>query len=153
MLRRNFAVASIAFALSALAATDAVAMAVAQRTFVASTGNDANPCSLVLPCRTFAAATLQTITGGEIIALDSAGYGTVTILRSVSIVAPPGVYAGISVPAGQTGVLVNLPLTKVSLRGLTINAIGIGLDTYGIRMMLGASLNIEQCEIANFVGT
>jgi hypothetical protein len=153
MPHRAIALLVAAISLPILAATAATAqVATAQRTFVASTGNDANPCSLTLPCRSFAAATLQTITGGEVIALDSAGYGTVTIMRAVSIVAPPGVYAGISVPAGQTGVLVNLPLTKVTLRGLTINAIGTGLYTYGIRMMLGASLNIEQCEIANFVG-
>ena len=31
-----------------------------QRTFVASTGNDANPCSLTLPCHALAAAIAQT---------------------------------------------------------------------------------------------
>jgi len=31
-----------------------------QRTFVASTGNDASPCSLTLPCRALAAAIAQT---------------------------------------------------------------------------------------------
>jgi hypothetical protein len=39
---------------------------------------------------------------GEIIVLDSAGYGRVTIDRSVSIIAPAEVYAGISVQTGET---------------------------------------------------
>jgi hypothetical protein len=73
----------------------------AQRTFVASYGSDANPCSLTAPCRGFAAAVAQTSTDGEVIVLDSAGYGTVTIAQSVSIIAPPGVYAGISVFSGD----------------------------------------------------
>ena len=45
MLNRAYAVASIAFALSILTCTDATATA--QRTFVASFGNDSNPCSLL----------------------------------------------------------------------------------------------------------
>ena len=45
----------------------------AQRTFVASTGVDTNPCSLVAPCRSFAQAATQTNSKGEIIVLDSAG--------------------------------------------------------------------------------
>ena len=49
------------------------AAATLQRTFVASTGADANPCSLVAPCRSFGAAITQTSPGGEVIVLDSAG--------------------------------------------------------------------------------
>jgi hypothetical protein len=47
------------------------ALATAQRTFVASYGSDANPCSMGQPCRTFAAAIAQA--GGDAVALDSAG--------------------------------------------------------------------------------
>jgi hypothetical protein len=69
----------------------ALANATAQRTFVASTGNDANNafnCSIVKPCRGFAAAVGVTASGGEVIVLDSAGYGAVMITQSVSIIAP-----------------------------------------------------------------
>lgn len=72
-----------------------------QRSFVASYGNDANPCSVTLPCRSFNAALAQTVAGGEVIALDSAGYGTMTITQSASVIAPAGVYAGISVFSGD----------------------------------------------------
>jgi hypothetical protein len=76
----------------------------AQRTFVASTGLDVNPCSITQPCRAFAAALALTDPDGEIIVKDSAGYGRVTIDRSVTITSPPGIYAGISVLAGTNGI-------------------------------------------------
>jgi hypothetical protein len=147
MLRRStFAVA--AYVLLALAATDA--SATAQRTFVASYGNDANPCLLTLPCRTLAAAVAQTIAGGEVVVLDSAGYGTVTITQSVSLVSPPGVYAGITVATGTTGVAVDGPGINVSLHGLSIN--GSAANGAGIRMINGSSLTVDNCTISNLGG-
>ena len=84
MLHRVLAL-TFTLAMTALAAADAAATA--QRTFVASTGNDANPCSLAQPCRGFARAFRQA-SPGEVIVLDSAGYGLVTITQSVSLIAP-----------------------------------------------------------------
>jgi len=49
---RTYALAAIALALPLFVATDAAATA--QRTFVASTGSDINPCSIAAPCRGFA---------------------------------------------------------------------------------------------------
>jgi hypothetical protein len=117
----------------------------AQRTFVKSTGVDNPACSLVAPCRSFAAAMLQTLTGGEVIVLDSAGYGTVTIAQSVSIIAPPGVYAGISVSSGD-GITVNGAGVVVVLQGLSINGIG---GANGISFTQGAELYVVSCSIAN----
>ena len=78
----------------------------AQRHFVASYGV-ANPaCSIGAPCRQFAEAMAVVNPTGELIVLDSAGYGPVTITKSVSIIAPPGVYAGVSVFSGD-GITVN----------------------------------------------
>src|SRR5215471_13629595 len=72
-----------------------------QRTFVSGGGNDLNACSRTAPCRTFGHAISQTSVGGEVIVLDSAGYGAFTITQAVSIIAPPGIYAGISVFSGD----------------------------------------------------
>jgi hypothetical protein len=119
----------------------------AQRTFVSASGNDVNPCSLVSPCRGFAAAIAQTDVGGEVIVKDSAGYGTVTITKSVSIIAPAGVYAGITVFAGNTGVAVNGAGIKVLLRGLTINGLGVG--QYGVHLQNAAELVVDRCVVAN----
>ena len=44
------------------------ALASAQRTFVSVAGADGQPCSIALPCRSFAAAIAQTNAGGEVIA-------------------------------------------------------------------------------------
>ena len=85
MVRIGMLLITFAFASGSIAA---------QRTFVASTGLDTHPCSISTPCRSFGTAIAHTDDNGEIIVLDSAGYGTVTIAKSVSIIAPPGIYAG-----------------------------------------------------------
>jgi len=121
------------------------AQATAQRTFVASNGNDANPCSVAAPCRSFAASIAQTNDKGEIVVLDSAGYGNVTITKSVTIVSPPGIYAGISVFTGNDGITVNAPSGVIVLRGLKINGQG---GNVGINFVQGAELRIERCDIA-----
>jgi len=116
----------------------------AQRTFVASTGLDTHPCSIGAPCRSFGTAITHTDDGGEIIVLDSAGYGAVTIAKSVSIIAPPGIYAGISVFSGA-GVTINHPLGTVVLRGLSIN--GQGGDV-GIVVLAAGAVSIESCIVS-----
>jgi len=52
----------------ALAAMPANAQAT--RTFVSGTGDDANPCSRIAPCLTFAMTLPKTAVGGEIDCLD-----------------------------------------------------------------------------------
>ncbi len=125
------------------------AEATAQRTFVASYGVDSNPCTLVSPCRSFGTAMAQTTAGGEIVVLDSAGYGPVAITQAASILAPPGIYAGVSVSAG-TGVTVNAGAgSKVTLRGLTINGLG---GTTGIAFQSGAALYLDDVTVNGFNG-
>src|SRR5215212_224323 len=80
---RLFALLAFTVALSA------AAHAQETRTWVSGVGDDVNPCSRTAPCKTFAGAISKTATGGEIDALDPAGYGTLTtdrvILRNLSI--------------------------------------------------------------------
>jgi hypothetical protein len=142
MLSRALALATVAFALSILTSTSA--MGTAQRTFVASNGSDASPCSLAQPCRGFARAITQTSPGGEVIVLDSAGYGPVTITKSVSVIAPAGIYAGISVFSGD-GVTVNAPGAIVVLRGLSISGQG---GNNGISLLAAARLRVENCLVS-----
>jgi hypothetical protein len=133
-------------ALSVLAATDA--SATLQRTFVSATGSDGNvasSCSLPLPCRTFAIALSVTNPTGEIVVLDSAGYGPVTIAQDVTIQVPAGVYAGVAVTAGD-GIVVNGASTKVVLRGLSINGQG---GSRGIVVNGADTVRIERCTISN----
>src|SRR5437899_9586295 len=118
-----------------------------QRTFVsAHTGSEANPCGPTTPCRSFGAAMALTLSGGEIIVLDSGGYGTVTIDKSVSIVSPAGVYAGVSAFSG-TAITINTASLTVVLEGLTLNGLGA---TDGIGYTQGGTLYVKRCLITGF---
>jgi len=128
------------------------------RTFVASEGVDSNTstnCGLGTPCRTLSAALSVTDAGGEVIVKDSAGFGAgpVNITKSVSIIAPPGVYAAVPVLAGNSGFVISDPSVTgvaVVLKGLTINGFGA---VNAITMTGGASLVVEGCTITGFSAT
>lgn len=130
--------------LALLAALPAGAQAT--RTWVSGVGDDANPCSRTAPCKTFAGAISKTATGGEINVLDPAGYGGVTITKSISIISE-GFEAGVLV-SGTNAIIVNAGSGDVVLRGLDIEGLGTGLN--GILFLSGASLLVENCTIQNF---
>ena len=143
-------VVRIAAILLGLVSTTLAQAASSQRTFVASTGVDTSAafnCSLVAPCRSFAAAISVTSPKGEVIVLDSAAYGVIpAITKSISITAPAGIYAGISVFAGD-GITINASATDtVVLRGLTINGQG---GANGITITNALVVHVENCVIAN----
>jgi len=123
-----------------------------QRTFVSTTGSDANPCSLVAPCRSFQAAVDAVAPGGEVIALDSGGYGGFAVDKSVTVSGAPGVHAGISVGApttSSTGVSITAGET-VALRNLTITRSGLG-GSFGIIVSKVGELRVENLHISGFV--
>ena len=147
-LRRfaRFALLSIA-----LLAFPVLATAQASRTWVSGVGDDANPCSRTAPCKTFAGAISKTAAGGEIDALDPAGYGAVTITKSITIDGGGGQVASILV-SGTPGIVINALNTDViNLRNLNFN--GIGTGTYGIRILNAKAVNIEHCAIFGFRGS
>ena len=134
--------------LALLLGTTTLAEAQASRTWVSGVGDDVNPCSRTAPCKTFAGAISKTATNGEINVLDPGGFGTVTITKSISIIAEGntgGILASLT-----NGVIVNAPGAVVVLRGLDINGFGNGLN--GIRFLAGASLTVENCQIYGFTG-
>jgi Right handed beta helix region len=138
----------LAVVLSTIAATPAHAV---QRTHVsAAIGVDTNTatgCTPVAPCRTFQAAMTVTNPNGEVIALDSGGYdNAINIRQSVSLIAPPGVYAGISALPNTAGITIFArSRINVVLRGLTI--IGQG-GFRGIDMSRASTLTVENCVIS-----
>ena len=120
------------------------------RTAVSVIGNDANNCAVATPCRTFARAVSQTNSGGDVVALDSAGYGAFTADRAITVQAAPGVYAGISAASGNLVQITAGPSDKIVLRGLTIN--GLGTAAAGIAFTGGgAEVQVENCVISGFV--
>ena len=73
------------------------------RAYLAPTGVDTNPCTLPAPCRLLPAALNAVASGGEIWMLDSANYNTatVTIGKSVSILAVPGAVGSVIAIGGK----------------------------------------------------
>ena len=131
----------------------------AQRTFVASYGSDVGPppCSLASPCRSFNVAIGQTNPGGEVVILDTAGYGPMIINKAIKIIGPSGVYGGISVVGGggnpTTGIVINAgDFDVVTLRGLDISAVpgSAPLPQFGIDVQNAWAVHVEKSSINNF---
>ncbi len=117
------------------------------RTWVSGLGSDANDCSRTAPCLTFAGAFAKTLAGGEINALDSGGFGTLTITKSITI-RSDHVEAGIRA-AGTTAITVNVGANDVvELNDLDIEGAGFGLN--GVEIVGGGSITIRRCSIRNF---
>lgn len=126
------------------------AQAGATRTFVSTTGNDANTsanCGPSAPCRTFAAALSVTNAGGEIVVLTSGGYGPATISQPIIITAI-GVDASISVTtSGGNGITINTP-GNVTLIGLNLHGEGTGAN--GVLVQQVGFLRLYNMFIENF---
>jgi hypothetical protein len=137
------ATTSIRTALSVVAITFALgsaAHAVSSRTYVSNLGSDSNTssnCGHPAPCATFAAAYGVTAAGGEIVALDVAGYGPLTITGPVTITGIAG--ALVNVVSNTTGILVatSNPTDKVILRNLQISGAAGSTTTTGIQVASG----------------
>jgi hypothetical protein len=143
---RRIALFAVGFALLAPVLAAAPAHAQAPRTWVSGVGDDANPCSRTAPCKTFAGAISKTAAQGEINCLDPAGYGAVTITKSISIICDHTLGGVLS--SGVNGIIVNaLASDEVVLKGLDIN--GAGTGTNGIRVISAGAVTIEDCTIAN----
>lgn len=138
----------------------APAQAQATRTWVSGVGDDANPCSRTAPCKTFAGAISKTAVLGEINCIDPAGYGAVTITKSITIDCKYTL--GSILNAGTNGVVVSFDSftdarKTVRLRGLSLNGADTGLN--GVRIIgaagsAGSEVFIEDCVIdGNFGGT
>jgi hypothetical protein len=149
-------------ALIACALGSPLAFAQATRTWVSGVGNDANPCSLTAPCKTFAGAITKTFINGEIDVLDPGGFGTVNITKSMTIDGSGGPHAS-TLASGTTGVIINIatgnandPTRTVTLRNLSINgtgasgAVGTRTGINGVRIDNADEVNIENCVIFNF---
>jgi hypothetical protein len=117
------------------------------RVFVAAQGSDSNPCTFALPCRTFQHAHNVVVVNGEIDVLDPAGYGALTITKAISLQGHG--FSGISASSGNAITINAGAGDLINLRGLLLD--GVGSGTAGIEFNSGASLNIQDSMIRNFV--
>ncbi len=122
----------------------------ATRTWVSGVGDDVNPCSRTAPCKTFAGAISKTAAGGEISALDPAGFGTLTITKSITVNGT-GTLAGILSALAPAAITVNDGATAtpntavVIIRDVSMN--GAGTGTSGVRFLAGKTVTVDHCWI------
>ena len=146
MLRLFYA--SVAALVCGLAASTAEAQT-ASRAWVSGHGTDAAGCGTpAAPCRSLQYAHDNIVAaGGEIDILDPAGYGAVSITKSISIVNDGVGTAGVQAATGAA-VTINAGASgAVLLRGLDIEGVG---GSYGIHFKGGASLKVQNCTIKGF---
>jgi Right handed beta helix region len=140
---------AIAAALALAVTLPAVsAQAQSPRTFVSAAGSDSNPCSFAAPCRHFQAAVNATSPGGEVDALDPAGYGPITISQAITIEGQGWSY--IAPPTGGNGITINAVSGNVAIHGVSLNGVGITGMTFGIAFNSGSSLTVRDSVIQNF---
>jgi len=122
------------------------ASAQAPRTWISGVGDDVNPCSRTAPCKTFAGAISKTAAGGEIDCLDNGGFGSVTIIKSMTLdcTGTQGSILG----SATNGIIINGDAIVVRLRGLNINGVSTGVN--GIRVMKALSVSVENTVVDGF---
>ena len=115
--------------------------------FVASYGNDANDGSRGSPKRNFQAAHDAVATGGQIVVLDAAGYGALSINKSIAVTVPPGVNGFITVSGSNNGITINAGNATVDLRGLIIEGPSTG---FGVVANSVGTLRVDDCVVRKF---
>ena len=111
MQKHHFTPSLLALACATLAlAFTITAQAQNNRSFVSTLGNDASACTTSAHCRTFTRALAVTNPKGEIVVVDSGGYGPATITQPVTISA--------------IGVVASITQANPNQNGLTINTSG-----------------------------
>ena len=130
----------------------AQAHALNSRTWVSGTGTDQAGCGpLATPCRTMQYAHDNTVAGGEIDVKDAAGYGTLTITKSITIFNEGVGTAGLIAATGNVVTVNAAASDKIVLRGLTIE--GQNSAANGIAYLAGGPLVVDHCAIGGFAFT
>ncbi len=144
--RLRIGLVGMATALATLTAAGA-ADALLTQTWISGEGDDANPCTITALCKTIPGAFSKTEAGGEIRALDPAGFGQVTVTKAMTIDLS-FVRGGVLYSSGA-GVQVNAGASDtVIIRG--IDFVGTTGALTGVRIIQAGSVVIEDC---TFTGT
>ena len=115
----------LAIALLVLTCTSSLFAAV--RTFVSISGADSGTCPTTAPCRSLSYAYGQTDAGGDIVMIDSGGFGfPFTIGKAINIVAPAGVFGVIQINTNSTaGININAGVNDI-VRIQSLTFVGTG---------------------------
>jgi hypothetical protein len=120
------------------------------RTFVSGSGVDSGTCPITTPCRTFAFALPQTAAGGDIVALDSAGYGPVSINKAINILAPAGILAGVTQTTPFTSAIAISASSGDVIRLQGLHLVALGSNITGISVGTCKRLEVKDLEVENF---
>ena len=121
------------------------------RAWISGKGTDNASCGpITAPCRSLQYTHDNVIAaGGEIDVLDSAGYGSLSNTKSLTVISN-GSLAGVLATSGNNAITIAAGATdKIFLRGLTIEGANAGQN--GIAFTTGASLVVDRCVIQAFV--
>ncbi len=125
------------------------AHALTTRTWISVKGVDQAGCGpIATPCRTLQYAHDNTIVGGEIDVLDSAGYGAITISKAISIVGDGSISGVLGTVSADAITIAAGAADTIVLRGLTIE--GAGVASHGVVFNSGGKLDITNCVVQNF---
>ncbi|HET6939539.1 MAG TPA: PASTA domain-containing protein [Nocardioides sp.] len=143
----------VAVAVGGLAVSAPPASAQATRTWVSGVGDDANPCSRTAPCKTWAGAISKTAVGGEIDAMDDAGYGTLTITKAITI--NGGGHLASTLASGTNGINIAAPVdAQVVLKNLDLQGMNPAEGTCngltGVNITSAAAVSIDNVAIQGF---
>jgi hypothetical protein len=146
---RNIARRGAIFAASLLLA--GAAQAQLFRAYVASTGSDANPCTLSAPCRLLPAALAAVADGGEVWMLDSANFNTstVNVTKSVAMLAVPGEVGSIVATGGGNAINIATAGIIVALRNVVVANNVTSPGNFGVNLAAASTLSIEDSLLAN----
>jgi hypothetical protein len=115
------------------------------QTWVSNTGNDANPCTMTAPCRTFQQAVNLTSTWGQVGVLNAGDYGPMSITKSIRI---EGSGLASSTATSGNAIFVNTPAgSVVQLHGLNLHGNGAQV---AIQSQGAGSLDIDNVQITGF---
>ncbi|MGC2224707.1 MAG: right-handed parallel beta-helix repeat-containing protein [Methylocella sp.] len=129
-------------------------MATTITVFVSGKGTNSASCGAVAtPCLTFQKAHDNTNPGGEIVVLDAASYGPVTITKALGIVDDgAGTADVLQTGAGLNAITINAGASdSVHLHGLSLD--GAGAAKSGVRLNSAGSLTIVNCVARHFTNS
>ncbi len=153
MFLRFFTISLLTFAVANRAIAVPPSPVVPTQVFVAASGKDTRIGSRSKPKRTFQAAHDAVAAGGQIIALDTADYGKLTITKSVDVLTSPGVRALIAVTGPDNAITVNAASTDVvNVRGLVLTGGGHTVNNgSGILAPTIGTLIVQDTAMSDFV--
>lgn len=142
---------ALAIAIAATCVFSTPSEAALNRVWISGKGTDTAGCGPVAtPCRTLQYAHDQVAASGEIDIADGAGYGSVIITKTVSIVNDWAGMAGVlQSGGGQNAITINAGATdKIHLRGLSID--GLNNASTGVQVNSAQVVEIVNCVVRRF---